>query len=98
MAKIRYADEVIGDYDRILDHLLRHDVADGLERIACIRACIAVLASNPLIGRRLPSGLRELVIGRGARSYLALYRYSDALDLVTVVAIRSQKESGYHPT
>ena len=98
MATIRYADEVIGDYDRILDQLLRHDAADGLERIAGIRACIAVLASNPLIGRRLPSGLRELVIGRGTRGYLALYRYSDALDLVTVVAIRSQKESGYHPT
>jgi toxin ParE1/3/4 len=97
VATIRYADEVIGDYDRIFDHLLRQDVEDGLERIAGIRACIAVLESNPLIGRRLPSGLRELVIGRGTRGYLALYRYSNALDLVTVVAIRSQKESGYHP-
>lgn len=96
MTAIRYADDVIGDYDRILDHLLRHEVADGLERIAGIRACIAVLESNPLIGRRLPSGLRELVIGRGTHGYLALYRYSNALDLVTVVAIRSQKESGYH--
>jgi toxin ParE1/3/4 len=92
---IRYADEVIGDYDRILDHMLRHDIEDGSERIAGIRACIAVLESNPLIGRRLPSGLRELVIGRGARGYLALYRYSNALDLVTILAIRSQKESGY---
>lgn len=98
MTTIRYADEVIGDYDRILDHMLRHDVEDGLERIAGIRACIAVLESNPLIGRHLPSGLRELVIGRGARGYLALYRYSNALDLVTILAIRSQKESGYHPT
>lgn len=95
MATVRYADEVIDDYERILDHLFRHDVDDGPERIAGIRACIAVLESNPLIGRRLPSGLRELVIGRGTRGYLALYRYSDALDLVTVVAIRAQKESGY---
>lgn len=96
MATIRFADEVADDYDRILDHLLRYDVEDGRERILGIRSGIAVLALNPQIGRRLPSGLRELVIGRGTRGYLALYRYSEALDLVTVVAIRSQKESGYH--
>jgi plasmid stabilization system protein ParE len=96
VAIIRYAEEVLDDYDRILDHLLRHGVEDGLERVAGIRAGIAVLASNPLIGRRLTSGLRELVIGRRSRGYLALYRYSDALDLVTIIAIRAQKEAGYH--
>ena len=93
---IRFADEVADDYDRILDHLLHHDADDGLERIIGIRAAIAVLASNPLIGRRLPSGLRELIIGRGTRGYIALYRYAQALDQITVVAIRAQKESGYH--
>ena len=96
MTKIRFADEVADDYDRILDHLIRHDANDGLERLVSIRAAIAVLASNPLIGRRLPSGMRELVIGRGTRGYIALYRYADALDQVTVVGIRAQKESGYH--
>jgi toxin ParE1/3/4 len=96
VATIRYAEEVLDDYDRILDHLLRHEVENGPERIAGIRAAIAVLASNPLIGRRLTSGLRELVIGRRSRGYLALYRYSDALDLVTIIAIRAQKEAGYH--
>ncbi len=93
---IRFADEVADDYDRILDHLLHHDADDGLERIIGIRAAIAVLASNPLIGRRLPSGLRELIIGRSTRGYIALYRYAQALDQITVVAIRAQKESGYH--
>lgn len=96
MTTIRFADEVADDYDRILDHLLHHDADDGLERIIGIRAAIAVLASNPLIGRRLPSGLRELIIGRGTRGYIALYRYAQALDQITVVAIRAQKESGYH--
>ncbi len=98
MTTIRFADEVADDYDRILDQLIRHDSADGQNRLANIRAAIAVLASNPLIGRRLPSGLRELVIGRGIRGYIALYRYADALDQVTVVGIRAQKESGYHRT
>ena len=98
MTTIRYADEVLDDYDRILDHLLRHDLDDGLDRFAAIRASIEVLESNPCIGRRLPSGLRELVIGRKVRGYIALYRYSEALDMVTIVAIRSQKESGYQHT
>ena len=96
MTTIRFADEVADDYDRILDHLLHHDADDGLVRIIGIRAAIVVLASNPLIGRRLPSGLRELIIGRGTRGYIALYRYAEALDQITVVAIRAQKESGYH--
>ncbi len=96
MTTIRFADEVADDYDRILDHLLHHDADDGLDRLIGIRAAIAVLASNPLIGRRLPSGLRELIIGRGTRGYIALYRYAEALDQITVVAIRAQKESGYH--
>lgn len=96
MTTIRFADEVADDYDRILDHLLHHDADDGLDRIIGIRAAIAVLASNPLIGRRLPSGLRELIIGRGTRGYIALYRYAEALDQITVVGIRAQKESGYH--
>ena len=96
MTTIRFADEVADDYDRILDHLRPHDADDGLDRLVGIRAAIAVLASNPLIGRRLPSGLRELIIGRGTRGYIALYRYAEALDQVTVVAIRVQKDSGYH--
>lgn len=95
MTTIHYADDVLGDYDRILDHLLLHGIDDGAQRLAAIRASIAVLETNPRIGRRLPSGLRELVIGSSTRGYIALYRYSEALDMVTVVAIRSQKESGY---
>ena len=98
MTTLRYADEVLDDYDRILDHLLLRGIEDGVQRLAAIRASIAVLETNPRIGRRLPSGLRELVIDRKARGYIALYRYSEALDMVTIVAIRSQKESGYHHT
>lgn len=48
---------------------------------------------NPLIGRPVSDDLRELVIGRGTRGYIALYRYVAALDMVFVLAIRGQTEA-----
>jgi toxin ParE1/3/4 len=56
---------------------------------------IYVLERNPLIGRPARGEPRELVIGRRARGYVALYRYVAELDTVFVLAIRSQKEAGY---
>jgi plasmid stabilization system protein ParE len=86
------------DFERILEHLLAHEVADAASRVAdvipVIRA-IDVLEQNPLIGRPIQSGLRELVIGRGSRGYVALYRYLEEVDIVFVLAIRAQKERGH---
>jgi toxin ParE1/3/4 len=96
VASIRYADEVTDDFDRILDHLVQHESVDALDRFSGIRTAIDVLATSPLIGRPAAGEFRELVIGRGGRGYVALYRYSEAMDRITVVAIRAQKESGYH--
>jgi hypothetical protein len=38
---------------------------------------------------------RELVIGQGSRGYVALYRYLAEIDTAFILAIRSQRESGY---
>jgi len=98
VASIHYAHAVIDDFNRILDHLIEYESPDAIDRFSGIRAAINVLASSPLIGRPAMGGFRELVIGRGGRGYIALYRYSEAMDRVTVVAIRAQKEAGYrHP-
>lgn len=74
-----------------------HASADDSERLTGLIAAIDVLAANPLIGRPCEDGLRELVIGRGMRGYLALYHYDERVDLVRILAIRSQRESGYQP-
>ena len=60
-----------------------------------LRSIIDVLERNPLIGRRVRADLRELVIGRRASGYVALYRYVTELDTVFVLAIRGQKEAGF---
>lgn len=95
MSRIELATEVADDLDRILDHLLAHEAADAASHIHDIIRAIDVLERNPLIGRAVPTDLRELVIGRGARGYVALYRYVGELDTVFVLAIRGQKEAGY---
>lgn len=95
MSRIELAPEVADDLDRILDHLLADDAADATSRMHDIIRAIDVLERNPLIGRAVRSDLRELVIGRGARGYVALYRYVGELDAVFVLAIRGQKEAGY---
>lgn len=93
MARIELAPGVFDDFERILEHLDRHGSAGGPSRVEAILAAIDLLGHSPLVGRPVRGGLRELVIGTGARGYVALYRYAAVLDEVTVLAIRAQRES-----
>jgi plasmid stabilization system protein ParE len=95
MARIELAPEVLDDFDRFFDHMSRFDVDAAPERIAQILQAIQVLAASPLIGRPVKGGQRELVIGTAARGYVALYRYVTDIDTVFMLAVRSQRESGY---
>jgi plasmid stabilization system protein ParE len=98
VARVELAPEIGDDLDRILEHVFEHQVADAHSRIEDIIRAIDVLERNPLIGRPVRADLRELVIGRHARGYVALYRYVAELDTVFVLAIRGQKEAGYTRT
>ena len=89
------APEIEDDFDRIFDHLSAYAVDDAPGRIREIIQAIDVLQYNPLIGRAVSTDTRELIIGRNARGYMALYRYIEAVDTVFVLAIRSQREAGY---
>jgi toxin ParE1/3/4 len=95
VARVELAPEVLDDFDRFLEHMARFAVADAPARIAGIVQAIQVVAHSPLIGRPVKGGKRELVIGRGAQGYVALYRYVPNIDTVFVLAIRSQREAGY---
>ena len=95
MSRVEVAPEVIDDFERILDHLARHGGENARTRIGEIIASFDVLETNPLIGRPATGDLRELVIGRRSRGYVALYRYVSEIDTVFVLAVRSQREAGY---
>ncbi|MEO6967170.1 MAG: type II toxin-antitoxin system RelE/ParE family toxin [Rhodanobacteraceae bacterium] len=95
MARIELAPEIIEDFDRIIDHLERHEARNIGARLRAIIAAIDILERNPLIGRPTVREIRELIIGRDARGYISLYRYLPELDTVLVLAIRGQREAGY---
>ena len=94
MSRIELAPQVGDDLDRIMEHLFQNQIADATLRIVDILKAIDVLEHNPLIGRVVRADLRELVIGRRARGYAALYKYVAELDTVFVLAVRGQKEAG----
>jgi plasmid stabilization system protein ParE len=97
VTRIALAPQALRDLDRILDFLVEHGAADAGERVADIVAALDVLERNPLIGRPAEPPFRELVIGRGARGYVALYRYVAIDDAVQVAGIRGQREAGFGP-
>ena len=95
MARIEIAPEVLDDFDRIFDHLAQFDIESASGRIGEILQAVQILTTSPLIGRPAKSAKRELIIGRGSRGYVALYRYVPELDIVFLLAVRSQREAGY---
>lgn len=95
MARIELVPEVFDDFDRFFDHLEQFEVEDIAGRIAEIIQALQILTHSPLIGRKVPGGMRELVIGEANRAYLALYRFVAEVDTVIVLALRSQRESSY---
>ena len=95
MARIETAPEVLDDFERFFEHLIGFDAADIPRRLAEILQAVEVLSTSPLIGRSVEGGKRELVIGRGARGYVALYRYVSEIDTIFLLALRHQREAGY---
>ena len=95
MPHLVFSHSVADDLARISRHLQEHQSINADSRPTEILSALDALQSNPLIGRRADQGRRELVIGREGRGYLALYLYSADIDTVFVLAIRSQRESGY---
>jgi toxin ParE1/3/4 len=95
MSRIELAPEVGDDFDRILDHLTRHQVENPAARIREIIEAINVLEHNPLIGRPVNNDKRELVTGQRSHGCVALYRYIAKVDTVFILAVRIQLEAGY---
>ena len=95
MARIELAPEVVDDLDRFLDHMAQYEAVDIAKRIEAIIEAIQVLAHSPQIGRPVKDGKRELIIGKGAQGYVALYRYLAEVETVFILAIRAQRESGF---
>jgi len=95
MARIELAPAALEDFDRFVRYLQSFGSSDPAGQIADILGEIEILQRNPLIGRPVRDGHRELVIGRGAHGYVALYRFEPAIDTVLILGVRSQRELGF---
>lgn len=95
MAQIKYASRAWRDLERIFEFHAEEDPQRAAHIVSLITGAVEILAEHPLIGRRAEEGLRELVISHGRSGFLALYRFRETGDMVTVLAIRHQREAGY---
>lgn len=96
MPQVRLARSVLHDLERLREFLRTKSPDAATRGTAVIRKALQTLGRHPQMGRPvydMEPEYRELLINFGDSGYIALYRY-DGGDLVTVLAIRHQKEAG----
>ncbi|WP_209426826.1 type II toxin-antitoxin system RelE/ParE family toxin [Pararhodobacter sp. SW119] len=97
MPQVEFAPAAIRDLQRLRD-FLRPKSADAAHRAGeAIRQGLNLLGTHPRLGRvvdDLPEEFREWLIDFGDSGYVVRYHLDD--DTVTILAIRHQKEAGYH--
>ena len=97
MPQLRLSGRAQSDLSRLHAFLASKDGNAARRALLAICDAFTPLTHAPLIGRPVEDSedLRELVIDFGASGYLALYRFEPALDTVTVLAIKHQREDDY---
>ncbi|CAN7688349.1 type II toxin-antitoxin system RelE/ParE family toxin [Variovorax paradoxus] len=98
MPQVRFAPAALRDLERLREFLRPKSPAVAARAGETIIKAVQVLRKQPMVGRPLedlPPEYREWVIDFGASGYVALYRYAGEGDVVTVLALRHQREAGY---
>jgi plasmid stabilization system protein ParE len=99
MPQVIFADEAKEDLVRLRAFLGVRNASAARRAANSITNAINTLKTHPEIGRpvpTMPDGNRELTIEFGDSGYVALYHFGG--ELVTVLALRHQKECGYLAT
>lgn len=96
MARISYASRAVSELERISDFLSDKGLETQLEALDLIDEAITILSRHPLIGRKAEHAMRELLISQGRTGYVALYSYEIHSDAVLILAVRHQREAGFH--
>ncbi len=98
--RVRFTADAEDDIVRLYEFVLARDESDWLpaERaLQAIKMAITNLQFSPFSHRKAIAGnsfIRELIIALGATGYVALFEI-ESDELVTVVAIRHQREDDY---
>ena len=95
MTRLAISDGAAEDIERLAAFLLETLPLEAIKTAEIIFGGLELLQTHPEIGRPAGDGMRELVISRGRTGYVAAYFYDSEADIVTVTAVRHQRESGY---
>lgn len=96
MPQVRYAPGAIRDLQRLREFLRPKNQLAARRAAEAIMKAVQLLGQQPQIGRpveEMQDEFREWLIDFGDSGYVALYRFDD--DVVTILALRHQKEAGY---
>jgi plasmid stabilization system protein ParE len=99
--RVRFTREAERDIVRLYQFILERDPGDWVladRALDAVRHGIRGLEQSPFSYRKAPAGnplLRELIIPFGSAGYVALFEI-EGNDLVTVLAIRHQREDDYY--
>lgn len=93
--KIEWLVPAVLDLQRLREFILPHNAEAARRAVKVIRAAVAVLETNPLIGKSVEDmpDYRDLVVPFGSAGYLLRYRIQG--DTAYIVAVRHGKEAGY---
>lgn len=94
-ATVHLAEAAWNDLEQLVDFLLAQDDAPAAELVDFLFDGLRVLTHQPGIGRPADQGLRELILHRGKSGHIVKYRYLPERELVRVLRIRHQRQSGY---
>ncbi len=95
MPRLIWAQEALRDVQRLYRFLAPKNIDAAKRAVKTIRLGVKAMALQPGIGRPIedmPHEFREWIIDFGDSGYVARYRI--ASDVVTILAVRHQKEVG----
>ena len=95
MAQVVFSPEALADLERLTEFLIEKSPEAAVDTLGLVLDATRILASHPMVGRRVEEEMRELVISRGNSGYLGLYVFDAARDVVRVLHLRHQREAGY---
>ena len=95
MATVRLTARAFRHLEEIFDFVASTDPNRALETVEQIREAVLILERHPLMGREVEDGRRELIVSRGRRAHMVLYRWHFAVETILVLAIRNARQAGY---
>ena len=97
MSRLIWSRQALLDVQRLYRFLAVKNIAAASRAIKSVRQGVKVLGYQPGIGRTvedIPEEFREWLIDFGNSGYVERYRFDG--ETITILAVRHQKEAGYH--